>query len=201
MDEPLAAIDRSRRAEILPFLDRLRSEMEIPIVYVSHSVEEIARIADMMVVLEDGKVAHAGPTAEILSRLDLAALGGDEPGVILTGEITSIDTARGVATIDHAAGRMIAPAPSLPVGAKARIRVHARDVAIAIGEPGRISIRNRLPGTITEISPRGGGVDIRLDLGGEALLARLTADAVEDLDLTVGAKVTALIKAVAVEGY
>jgi len=201
MDEPLAAIDRPRRAEILPYLDRLRAEMAIPIVYVSHSVEEIARIADMMVVLDDGKVVRIGPTADILSRLDLAALDGGEPGVILSGTVVSIDKTRGIAAIDHAAGRIIAPAPALPAGAAARIRVHARDVAIAVGEPGRISIRNRLPAKIAAICPQGGGVDVRLNCGGEALLARLTADAVEDLGLAEGSEVTALIKAVAVEGY
>ena len=199
MDEPLAAIDQSRRSEILPYLDRLRSEMQIPIVYVSHSVEEIARIADTMIVLDNGKVTHSGSTRAVLAGLDLGSLDGGEPGVILTGTVSSVDPTRAI--IAHPTGQLTVPMVELPVGAEARIRVHARDVAIAIGEPGRISIRNRLPATISEIRPEASGVDIRLDLAGEPLLARLTADAVEDLQLAKGSKVTALIKAVAVEGY
>jgi molybdate transport system ATP-binding protein len=201
MDEPLAAIDQARRAEILPYLDRLKSEARIPVVYISHAVEEIARIADTVAVLDAGKVVAVGPTAVILADLDLAALGGGEPGVILSGKVATVDTTRKVATVAHPAGRLVVPALSLPEGAPIRLRVHARDVAIAVGEPGRISIRNRLPATIAEIEWSGGGADIRLDLAGETLLARLTADAVEDLGLREGSRVTALIKAVAVEGY
>ncbi len=201
MDEPLAAIDQARRAEILPYLDRMRAETNIPLVYISHAVEEIARLADTIIVLDDGKVTTAGATADILSRLDLLPLDDAEAGVILTAKVSAIDEARGVATLIHAAGPMMVPALTAPVGAMVRVRVHARDVAVAVGEPGRLSIRNRLPATVGEIQMHGNGVDVRLDVGGEPLLARLTADAVQDLALTQGSEVTALIKAVAVEGY
>jgi molybdate transport system ATP-binding protein len=201
MDEPLAAIDQPRRAEILPYLDRLRAEMRMPIVYVSHAIEEIARIADTIVVLDAGKVTRAGPVAEILAELDPASLDGGEPGVILNGTVSAADSERGTATIAHRAGPLVVALPEAKIGASKRLRVHARDVALAIGEPGRISIRNRLPATILEMNHTNSGVDIRLDLAGEPLLARLTADAVEDLGLAEGSKVTALIKAVAVEGY
>ena len=202
MDEPLASIDPSRRAEILPYLDRLRSEMHIPIVYVSHSVDEIARIADTIVVLDAGRVLATGSTADILARLDLAPLAEAEPGVILAAIVTSFAPVGGLATVTHPAGQMMVPGLEAPVGTEIRLRIHARDVALAIGEPGRISIRNRLPATITEIgagpSPT---IDIKLDAGGSPILARLTADAIADLGLSVGLEVTALIKAVAVEGF
>jgi len=201
MDEPLASIDRARRGEILPYLDRLKSEMRIPIVYISHAIEEIARIADTIVVLANGRVTAAGPAAAMLAELDLVTIEDEEAGVILSGTISSTDAERGYATVAHPAGTLIVPSPRAATGAKVRLRIHARDVAIAIGEPGRISIRNRLPARVTAIRQRGGAADIRLDLAGETLLARLTADAVADLELAEGSEVTALIKAVAVEGY
>jgi molybdate transport system ATP-binding protein len=201
MDEPLASIDRARRAEILPYLDRLKSEMRIPIVYISHAVEEIARIADTIVVLAEGRVVSVGPAAAMLAELDLVAIDDGEAGVILSGTVSSTDEERGYATVAHSAGQLIVPLLEASAGSAVRLRVHARDVAIAIGEPGRISIRNRLPARITAIRPGGGAVDVRLDLSGETLLARLTTDAVADLGLEEGLSVTALIKAVAVEGY
>ena len=201
MDEPLAAIDQTRRSEILPFLDRLRSEMRIPLIYVSHAVEEIARIADVVVVLDEGRVAAVGPTADILAQLDLASLDGGEPGVILTTVVAATDAQRGLATVTHEAGQLTISTDNASVGDSMRLRIHARDVALAIGEPGRISIRNRLPATITEIRPGKSGADIRLDMAGSPLLARLTEDSVDELGLAVGSSVTALIKAVAVEGY
>ena len=201
MDEPMAAIDQSRQSEILPYLDRLRSEMHLPIVYVSHAVEEIARIADTVVVVDAGRVLATGPTADILTRLDLAPLAETEPGVILAATVTIIDTARQVATVAHPAGQLSVPGISAPIGSEVRLRIHARDVAIAIGELGRLSIRNRLPATITEItSADTAAIDLKLDIAGSTLLARLTADAVEDLGLTTGSKVTALIKAMASGG-
>ena len=201
MDEPLAAIDQTKRSEILPYLDRLRSEMRIPVIYVSHAVEEIARIADVVVVLNEGRAVAVGPTADILAQLDLASLDGGEAGVILTTIVAATDAQRGLATVTHAAGRLTVSTESASVGDSLRLRVHARDVALAIGEPGRISIRNRLPATIAEIRPGRNGADIHLDLAGSTLLARLTEDSVDELGLRVGSSVTALIKAVAVEGY
>lgn len=202
MDEPLAAIDQARRAEILPYLDRLRSEMRIPILYVSHAVDEIARLADTVVVLDEGRLLAVGPTAEILSRLDLAPLAEAEHSAILAGTVQEVDTARGVATVLHAAGPLTVPGLAAPPETIVRLRIHSRDVAIAVGPLGRMSIRNRLPAMVVSISPRDRAiVDVTLDLSGSTLLASLTADAVAELQLQPGSEVTALIKAVAVEGY
>jgi len=202
MDEPLASIDEARRAEILPYLDRLKSELRIPIVYISHAVAEIARLADTVVVLGAGRVTAAGTAADILSRLDLPQLGAAEQGAILTATVLSVDASRGTAVLAHPAGSLTVPAVAAPAGTALRLRIHARDVALAVGDPGRISIRNRLPARIIELGQAtGGGVDVRLDAGGSPLLARITEDAVADLGLGPGSEVTALIKAIAVEGY
>jgi molybdate transport system ATP-binding protein len=200
MDEPLTAIDQSRRAEILPYLDRLKSELAIPIVYVSHSVEEIARIADTVVLLDAGRVAVVGAVSDVLSRVDLAPLAEIEPATILTGTAIAGAPAE-TAAIDHPGGRILVPGLAAAPGSVVRLRVRARDVALAVGDPGRISIRNRLPATVTAMMPGPPpSVDIHLAIGGETLVARVTREAVDDLDLRPGAAVTALVKAVAVEG-
>lgn len=201
LDEPLASIDQARRAEILPYLDRVRSETRIPIIYISHAVEEIARLADTVVVVDAGQVLAAGPTADILGRLDLAPLAEAEHSSILVGKVASLDPGRSQGIVHHPAGALIVPGLEAPVGSNVRIRISARDVALAVGEPGRISIRNRLPATVGKIDVAKTGVDVKLDIAGSNLLARLTAEAVDDLELKPGSKVTALIKAVAVEGY
>ncbi|MEJ0013524.1 MAG: molybdenum ABC transporter ATP-binding protein [Bauldia sp.] len=199
MDEPLASLDRERKAEILPYIERLRDEMNLPIVYVSHAVEEVARLADTVVVLADGKVAASGPTGDIFARLDLGdAVDRDMTGGILTARVVSHDTATGTTRLDHPAGPIFHPLLDAPPDATVRLRVRARDVAIAVGEPGQISIRNRLAATVTEIaSGRDHAVDVKLDVGGEALVALITHGALSALDLKVGRPVVALIKSTA----
>ncbi|MGV8840277.1 MAG: molybdenum ABC transporter ATP-binding protein [Bauldia sp.] len=201
LDEPLASIDVPRRAEILPYLDRLKREMRVPILYISHAIEEIARLADTVVVLEAGRVAALGPAAEIVAGLGIASLAPAEEGVILPAVVER--TIAGRATfLRHAAGELAVPPVEAPPGTVLRVRIHARDVALAVGEPGRVSFRNRLPAIVAEIVAGGaGGVTVRLDAAGSVVLARVTADAIDDLGIRVGDRVTALMKAVAVEGY
>jgi molybdate transport system ATP-binding protein len=203
MDEPLASLDAQRKAEILPYLELLRDELALPIVYVSHALGEVARLADTLVLLDHGKVTAAGPVGEILARLDLAdaielAGGGAGAGAILTARIAAQDVANRVSRLDHSSGELFHPLIAAPVGTTVRLRVRARDVALAIGDPGLISIRNRLTCVVAEIAERAGGaVDVRLAAGNEALVARITRDAAAALDLAVGQKVVALIKATA----
>ena len=197
MDEPLAALDRERRDEILPYIERLRDEMRVPIVYVSHAVDEVVRLADTVVVLAGGHVAVAGPTAEVAASLGVEA-GDALIGGILTGRVAAHDVALHTTRLDHPAGALFVPLADVSLGTVMRLRVQARDVALAIGEPGRISIRNRLPGTVTAIAGRGAEtVDVKVDVGGEALVARITGAAVADLGLEIGRPVVALIKATA----
>ena len=201
LDEPLASIDVPRRAEILPYLDRLKREMRVPILYISHAIEEIARLADTVVVLDGGRVAAAGPAADIVSRLGLPSLAPAEEGVILLATVDRTVAGQGT-ILRHRAGELTVPTVHAPAGTEIRVRVHARDVALAVGEPGRLSIRNRLPATVREINASGqDSVTILLDAGGSPLLARVTRDAVADLEIRVGDPVIALMKAVAVEGY
>jgi len=201
MDEPLASLDQQRKEEILPYIERLRDEMHLPIVYVSHSVEEIARLADTMVVLAEGRVVAVGPVGDILARSDLRPYTGQaEASSVLTARVMEEDLQAGITTLDHPAGRLTVARLPLPVGGTVRFRVRARDVALAVGYPGLISIRNRLAGTVTAIhAMEPPGVEVHLDVGGEHLVAAITRDATHALELAVGQKVIALIKSAALD--
>lgn len=198
MDEPLAALDRGLKAEILPFLERLRDEMKLPIVYVSHSVEEVARLADRVVLIDAGRIATIGPVGDVFAFLEA---GSDwEAGAVLTATIVAHDEADGVTRLDHPAGRLLVPHIGQPVGRRVRVRVRARDVTLAVGEPGLLSVRNRLAARIVEIGAQPSpDVAIRLDVGGEPMVARVTRAAVRELGLVPGLAVTALVKAVALD--
>jgi molybdate transport system ATP-binding protein len=199
LDEPLAAIDVERKAEILPYIERLRDEMSLPIVYVSHSVDEVARLADTVVLVAEGRAVATGPVGEVFARLELGALAEDvQIGGVLTGTIAAHDEAAGTSRLDHPAGPIVVPRIDAVLGTAVRLRVRLRDVALAVGEPGRLSFRNRLAGTVTGMAELPGtGVDVALDLGGQPLVARVTRDAVADLGLVTGSPVTVLIKATA----
>ena len=138
MDEPLASLDEGRRHEIFPYIERLRDEMRVPIVYVSHSIPEIARLSTTLVVLSEGQVAAIGPTAEIMGRLDLFPLTGRaEAGAILATRIAGHDRSFGLTVLRAAAGDLRVPHLDLPVGTALRVRIRARDVMIALRPPGR----------------------------------------------------------------
>lgn len=201
LDEPLASLDGPRRAEILPYLARVREEAGIPIVYVSHTLPEVARLADTVVLMTAGRVTATGPVAELLSRLDLGeASQGAEAGAVLTTVVAGEPASSRGTILRHPAGEFHVPWQGQPTGTTVRLHVLARDVALATGEIGALSIRNRLAATIVELAPMHGGVhEIRLDAGGEPLLARVTAETVEEMGLRPGLAVTALIKSVALD--
>jgi len=203
MDEPLASLDEGRRAEIFPYIARLRDEMKMPIVYVSHSIAEVARLATTVVVMSDGQVAAIGPTAQIMGRIDLFPLTGRaEAGAILATRVAAHDSAFGLTVLTTAAGELRVPHLDLPIGAALRVRIRARDVMIALTPPENLSALNVLAGTIAEI---GGGdgpiVQMRLDCAGEALVARLTRRSVQTLGLIPGLKVHAVIKSIAFDHH
>jgi molybdate transport system ATP-binding protein len=197
MDEPLASLDESRKGDILPYVERLRDEMKLPIIYVSHALEEVARLADTLVLLDGGQTVAAGPIADILSRLDLAPLTGlADASAVIHAKVVAHDLVAGLTTLDHPAGRLTVPFLGQEVGTEARLRVRARDVALAVGEPGLLSIRNRLKATVTEMAAGAPPtVDLRLAVANEFLIARVTAEAVAALGLERGSPVTALVKA------
>ena len=198
MDEPLASLDARLKEEILPYIERLRDETKLPIVYVSHSIDEVARLADTVVLMADGKAVASGSVNAVFSRFDLRPYtGAFEAGVVLSARIVRHDEDSGSTVLEHPGGTLTVPTVPGALGETVRLRVRARDVALAVGEPGLLSIRNRLTGTVAEIASGGGEVEVRIDIGGEPLLARVTPGAVAALDLAVGKPVTALIKATA----
>jgi len=199
MDEPLASLDQDRKSEILPYIEWLRDETRIPIVYVSHSIAEVARLASTLVVLSEGKVVATGPAAEVLSRLDLSPLSDrTEAGAILETRIIGHDAGFALTRLRAAGGELRVPQLDLPVGAKVRVRIRARDVMIALREPTGLSALNILPAVIAEIGPPDGPISLlRLDCGGDALIARLTRQSIAALQLAPNKRVFAVVKSVA----
>ena len=199
MDEPLASLDEARKGEILPYIERLRDDTGIPIVYVSHSIPEVTRLATTMVLLSDGRVVATGPTAAVMGRLDLFPLTGRaEAGALLNTRVAEHDLTFGLTTLRAAAGPLRVPRLDLPLGAALRVRIRARDVMIALSPPEGLSALNVLPGIVAEIGQGDGPIlDLRLDCAGEALIARLTRRSIERLGLTPGKPVYAVIKSIA----
>jgi molybdate transport system ATP-binding protein len=205
MDEPLASLDAPRKAEILPFIERLRDELRIPIIYVSHAMDEIIRLADTLVLLADGKVAAVGTVEDLTSRLDLRPLTGrDEAGSVIRAAVAGHDVTFGLSELAFPGGRLRVSRLSLPLGTPVRVRVRARDVALATTRPAGISIRNIVAARVVEIAlDRGPLVDVRLDIGRPqqpvALWARITRRAAQELNLAPGGEVFALLKTVALD--
>jgi molybdate transport system ATP-binding protein len=198
MDEPLAALDEARKAEILPYIERLRDEAGIPVVYVSHAVAEVARLASTVVVLEAGRVAAQGSADAILRRADLMPLQQAEAGVLLDMIVDAHDAASGLTLLAGRVGRLAVPRLDRTIGSPVRVRVPARDVLVALSEPVGLSARNRLSGHILSIDPFGEATAMAtIDCGGVALAARLTQASVRDLGLVPGLAVFAIVKSVA----
>ncbi|MDO8287641.1 MAG: molybdenum ABC transporter ATP-binding protein [Parvibaculum sp.] len=204
MDEPLSGLDPRRRAGIMPFIEVLNRRLDLPILYVSHNIDEITRLADRVVVLHQGSVAASGDVAAVLNRPEIQRLIlGDsddtDPAAIIEARVEAHDEAAYVTTLVLGADRISLPLVSDAVGSIVRLRVHARDVAIATERPQGISIQNILEATITEIAPtQKGQVDLTLSLTGAHMLkARITKRAHDALVLAPDRKVWVLIKSVA----
>ncbi|MSO70528.1 MAG: molybdenum ABC transporter ATP-binding protein [Alphaproteobacteria bacterium] len=202
MDEPLAALDDARKAEILPYLERLRDEARVPIVYVSHSVAEVARLASIIVALEHGTVSAIGPVGEVMGRLDFLPVAGPaEAGAVLDAVVAGHDDALGITRLETAAGLLSVARLDLPAGARLRARIRARDVMIATQALTGVSALNLLPGRIVEVAEQGRGVfELAVEVRGQRILALVTRKSVQDLGLAPGREVTAVIKSVALDG-
>lgn len=197
MDEPLAALDEARKAEIMPYLERLRDESSIPILYVSHSLAEVARLATDMVVLERGRVTAVGPTGTILQRLDLLpASERGEAGSLVDLTVERHEPDFGLTVVAAAGTRWRLPSVDAAVGARVRVRVRARDVMIATRRPEGLSAMNVAEGTIGNIVHEGAEARVTLDCADTRLLARITRFSAETLELRPGQKVFAIVKAV-----
>ena len=199
MDEPLASLDETRKAEIMPYLERLRDETKIPIVYVSHSVAEVARLASDIVVLANGRVSAVGPTEAIMQRLDLLpAEERGEGGAVLDMTVAAQDETFDMTVLRSAAGEIRVPRIGVETGTRIRVRIRARDVIIATQEPRGLSALNILRGRISAIKHGEGAlVEIRIDCNGQIILSRITRQSLHALDLAVGRDVFAVIKTVA----
>jgi molybdate transport system ATP-binding protein len=199
LDEPLASLDAARRAEILPAFERIRDFRRIPILYVSHAVEEIARLADRVVAIEAGKVVRQGPVEEVLTEIE-ARDGGEafEPGAVVAATVVSQDAAAGLTDLAIGSTALAAPAFPAAVGARVRLRIRARDVMIALDPPSRVSANNILPVTIARIARHGGAATLTLDCEGQTLTAQITTRACDRLKLREGLAAYAVIKSVTI---
>lgn len=200
MDEPLAALDGSRKAELLPFIAKLSRQFAIPILYVSHSMDEVLRLADTLVLMEDGKARAVGSVEDLLSRPELRPLTGRyEAGAVLRATVAGHDATYGMTQLSFGGGMLQVPKADLAVGTEVRLRIHARDVSIAIDRPTRISIRNMLSVTVTSVQTAEDClVDVMLDCGGTPLWAQISSSAQASLGLRPGMHVNALVKAVTI---
>ncbi len=198
MDEPLAALDEARKAEILPYLERLRDEVRLPVLYVSHSVAEIARLATTVVLIEAGRLRLCGPAADVLSDpMAAITVGPRETGAILSARMDGTD-ADGLSRLTLSGGTVWVAGIASPVGTTLRLRIMAQDVMLSLERPVAISALNILACTVLDVGIQGTGALVRLTCGGDILLARITARSATALALTGGRSVFAIIKTVAV---
>ncbi|ODU50674.1 MAG: molybdenum ABC transporter ATP-binding protein [Thiobacillus sp. SCN 63-374] len=202
MDEPLAALDLKRKQEILPYLERLHDELDIPMLYVSHSPDEVARLADHIVVLSEGRALAQGGLAETLARVDVPIQLGEDVGAVLEGTVGERDAAWHLVRVDFAGGGLWVRDTGLPPGRRVRIRILARDVSLSLTHQDGTSILNLLQGRVAEI------VDdshpalalVRVEIGGTPVVARVTRRSAAALELAPGRPVWVQIKSVALIG-
>ena len=209
LDEPLASLDAARKNEIMPFIERLRDEARVPIVFVSHVIEEILRLADTLALVSDGRIAAIGPVEALLGRPDLAPLTGQyESGAVIAATVAGGEPDFALTALEFPGGRILVPRLGARDGTAVRLRIRARDVSLALERPKDISILNILQGKVAEIGGVAEGeadaqVDIRLALGAAerpvSLWARITRKSLHDLGIAPGNEVYALIKAVAID--
>ncbi len=201
MDEPLTGLDEQHKAEILPYLARLKTSLALPILYVTHALDEVARLADALVLIRAGRVVASGPVNAVLSRGDLPFAARDDAGAVLEARIVAHDTARHLTTLEAGGRTLLVPLLSGAPGTALRVRVPAREVILATAVPQAISVQNVIAGTVRRITEDAAHhaalVEVALD--GAALLARVTPDAAARLGLRTGGPVLALVKSVAIE--
>ncbi len=199
MDEPLASLDVARRSEILRLIERVRDELKVRIVYVSHSIGEVSRLADDVVVLNEGRVLACDNTEAVFNRADLRPhTGRYEGGALIEATALHHDTEYFLTTFSFDGGELIAPGIDVPIGSRVRIRIRARDVTLATERPKNISVRNVLEGKVTALESHAGAiVEVRVKMGTRELSARISRQAADEMTLTVGSRVHILIKAIA----
>jgi molybdate transport system ATP-binding protein len=200
-DEPLASLDDHRKSEILNYIELMRDDVRIPMVYVSHAVDEVLRLADSVVLLAAGRVVAVGAVQDIMGHAELASVGGPfQGGTVIEAKVIAQDVEDELATIAFDGGTLVVSSLDALIGERVRVRVRARDVSIALEEPRAISVQNVLRGTIANIGePRGGVVEVSITVGAMTLRSRVTRRAAGQLRLATGMDVYALIKAVSLD--
>jgi len=203
MDEPLASLDARRKDEILPYIERLRDQTSVPIVYVSHAVAEVTRLASTIVLISDGRVRAVGPLQEVMGRAELYPIAGRfEAGAVLAVRVTAQDPRWGLTELAGAFGKLTVPRLPAPVGAALRVRIRARDVILAATPPTGISALNILAGQVEAVVPiEEAALEVQLRLGDERLLARVTRRSGASLGLVPGREDFAVIKTVAIDRH
>jgi len=201
MDEPLASLDATRKAEILPYLARLKTALRLPILYVTHALDEVAGLADQLVLIEAGRIVAQGPLAEIAARADLPLATRDDAGALLEARIGRHQPERMLTELQAAGTRLLVPLLDLPEGTSVRVRIPAREVILARKQPEAISVQNIVAGTIRRIAhdPNRHSSQVEIALPAGALLSRVTPDAIARLALAPGQTVLALVKSTAIE--
>ena len=201
MDEPLASLDLARKAEILPYLERLHDELDMPVLYVSHAPDEVARLADHLVLLDAGRVTASGPTRALMTRLDLPLAHGDAAAAVIEAVVSAVEPGWHMSHAEFPGGSISLLNPNLQIGQRVRVRIQARDVSLTLERQTGTSVQNIFAATVTALSADSPGqVMVGLDAGGSALLARLTQKSAEALQLRPGSRVFAQVKGVAVLG-
>ncbi len=202
LDEPLASLDAARREEILPYLESLRDQLAVPMVYVSHQFDDVLRLATHLVLIDGGTTVAEGGLGEMSLRPELRRIiGADAVGAIVDGDVRGTDAASGLTRVTIGRGELALPAAGLAAGAKMRVQILARDVIVATEQPHHLSVRNVLPGYIAGVTSDAADADlIAIDIGGTQILARVTTAATRELGLRSGMRVWALVKAVSMRG-
>jgi molybdate transport system ATP-binding protein len=201
MDEPLVALDAARKDEVLEYIERLRDDVRIPIVYVTHSRSEIARLADAVVVLTHGRCTAVGNAESMLNNAAMTfATDRYDDGALIEARVTGHDSSDRLTTLDFDGGQLIVPQLDALPRDRVRVRIRARDVSLAIARPSGISTLNVLPGIVTQIGPRvGASVDVDIAVGSVTIKARVTQRSLRELRIDQGRPVHALVKAVSLE--
>ncbi|WP_129775785.1 molybdenum ABC transporter ATP-binding protein [Peristeroidobacter soli] len=203
LDEPLASLDAARREEVLPYLEKLRDELAIPMIYVSHQFEEVLRLATHVVLMDQGRVLSQGPLDELSLHPELRAIvGPDAVGAVIHGVVESVDGGTGLANIRVGTNVLRIGLREAKAGAHVRTQLLARDIILATSRPENLSVRNIMTGTIARIVPDVEDTElVYVDIGGASILSRVTRAASDALSLRPGLQVWALVKSVSIRGH
>ncbi len=198
MDEPLASLDLASKKEILPYIESLHSELDIPVIYVSHAPDEVAQLAGYLVLMKAGSVVASGPIREMLTRLDLPLSHKSDAAALIEATVARHDAVYHLTYLNSGAGQFTVVRKEVPIGSSVRLQVAARDVSLTLKPPSETSIRNAFPAIVEEVTPEGKAqMTVRLKVGDIHLLSRITRKSADELGLKPGKSVYAQVKSVA----